>query len=120
MLLQGLALFVSYLVFLGLLLLFLIILVTVSVAVRHIPIPHIEERNESLHAWWKWINTSDPHIQTIERHAPKHLIDKQVESWLCPNCGSKLSKQSVQQLEFGYDVECGYCGTVISTSSGQY
>ena len=109
------------LVYFGMLLLpFLIILFTIIIALRHLPTPHGEERNESPQTWWQWINTPDPHIQTIEKHAPKHLIDKQVESWLCPNCGSKLSKQSVQQLEFGYDVECGYCGTVISTSSGQY
>lgn len=100
-------------------LLFIIILVAVSIIVT-IAIKSTDEmfqgENGFLANWWNWVNRKDPNAQTRSTIMPKYVSEKQLESWLCPICGSKLSKQNVQQLEIGYDIECNYCGATISSS----
>ena len=66
--------------------------------------------------WWRWVNKKNLNTQTGNKSMPKYVGDKQLESWMCPICGSKISPQDVQQLEYGYDVECKYCGATISSS----
>jgi len=91
-----------------------------TIAIRRVPPLFGEEGSVTLHAWWQWLNTPDPNTPKIEHHQPRYLLDQKVESWLCPICGSKLSKQNVRQLEIGYDIECGYCGAIVSPSRVGY
>jgi DNA-directed RNA polymerase subunit RPC12/RpoP len=103
-------------------LLFIFILVAGSILVTiaiHSPQKFerfVQGENSFLANWWKWVNRKDPNAQTRSTIMPKYVSEKQLESWLCPICGSKLSKQNVQQLEIGYDIECNYCGAAISSS----
>ena len=100
-------------------LLFIFILVAVSILVT-IAIKSIDRmfqgENGFLVNWWKWVNRKDPNTQTGIKNMPKYVGEKQLESWMCPICGSKISSQDVQQLEYSYDVECKYCGAIISSS----
>jgi rubredoxin len=115
MLIQNLLFYVNNLLYASLLFVLLIILLTIFIVLRRAPLPFGEEKS-----WWQWINTPDPNVQTTKKHEPEHVLEQQVESWLCPVCGSKLSKQDVYQLEIGYDIEWRYCGATISTLRGKY
>jgi DNA-directed RNA polymerase subunit RPC12/RpoP len=70
--------------------------------------------------WWEWLNTKDPTVQTRAIFVPRSVADKQLESWSCPVCGAKLPRDSLHQLEIGYDIECEYCGTTINSPKMQY
>ena len=117
MLLQSLQVHLFYIFFL---LMLIILSLTITIALRRVPPLFGEEGSETLRAWWQWLNRPDPLIRKATRHAPGYLLDQKVESWLCPICGSMLSKQDVHQLEIGYDIECGYCGAIISPSRVGY
>ncbi len=43
----------------------------------------------------------------------KATDDEEVRIWLCPICGSKLQKDTVEELLTGDLVSCQYCGTTI-------
>jgi prepilin signal peptidase PulO-like enzyme (type II secretory pathway) len=78
-----------------------------------------EEQKGLLAYWWKWLNTKDPNVQT-RRITPDSAIRGKLESSLCPICGAGLSIQQVQELNYGYDIECTYCGTTISLPRMNY
>jgi hypothetical protein len=110
--------------FLNYYLLFFILLfilsLTITMLLRYLPKLAEEGMTGHFASWWRWIITHDPHVRTMQTYAPRYITDQQVESWLCPICGSKLSKQNVRQLETGYDTECVYCGAIISSSNWRY
>lgn len=103
-------------------LLFIFILVAGSIIVTIVInnpqkfVRFVQGENGFLVNWWKWVNRKDPNTLTGSKIMPKYVGEKQLESWMCPICGSKISSQDVQQLEYGYDVECKYCGATISSS----
>ena len=94
-----------------------IIIIVISVSITYglrLTPRFMEDGSTGLLAdWWRWINKSD-HKQTI--YAPKQTIDKHVESWSCPICGSHLTSSDVERLELGYNVQCEYCGATLGSS----
>ena len=98
----------------------LFVLLTLTFVSRRVASFTDQTGEVSRRSWWEWLNTPDPNVRRMKRYAPRYLLDQKVESWLCPICGSKLSKQDVHQLEIGYDIECGYCGATISTLHSGY
>ena len=93
----------------------LLVLISASITgVLRLSPRFMEEGSTGLLAdWWRWINKSRGK-QSI--HAPKRIVDRHIETWSCPICGSNLDAQGVKQLEMGYKVECKYCGATLGHS----
>jgi hypothetical protein len=94
--------FIAYVLFI----IFFFLIVIVANLARTFA-PRMEQKTGSLvKDWWEWLNKYDPAIQTKAILTPRYVANKQLESWSCPTCGAKLSKDDLHQLEYGYDIEC--------------
>lgn len=94
-----------------------ILSVYITYAIRFIHSRLFEEgRTGRFVDWWNWINRSDSQNNKPKVYTPKFLLDKHVESWSCPICGSNLTPKDVKQLEYGYNIACEYCGATLGSS----
>lgn len=102
---------------------FLIVLCIVSfsivIAIQRISKWAEKEDKGVLASWWKWINIKDTTLRTRVM-LPDSTKKQHLESYSCPVCGSMLSKKSIERLEYGYNVECEYCGATIRSPKMNY
>jgi DNA-directed RNA polymerase subunit RPC12/RpoP len=109
--------FVAYVLFI----IFFFAIVIVATLVRSFA-PRVVKRQKGslIRDWWEWMNTKDPAVQTRAILTPGYVTREHLESWSCPICGATLSKDSLHQLEYGYDIECEYCGATIRSPRMPY
>ena len=97
-----------------------ILLVVFSASITYIIrfAPRFTEEGKTglLADWWRWINRPSSQDYKKRVYTPKQTIDRQVESWSCPICGSDLSPNDVEQMELRYNIECAYCGATLGSS----
>jgi len=91
----------------------------ITMAIRGLPHEVEEGKTGLLVDYWKWINTKPPDIVTNKPY-PRYMTHDGLDTMLCPVCGAKFSSKDVKQLEYGYSIECNYCGTIIRSPRMRY
>ena len=125
LLVEGRKIMMQYLMFFIQYLVFFIILFVISVIIT-LAITHANEWTVDVEGktgifgdWWKWINKGAPDVH-LGKSIQSSRKGQEFEIPLCPNCGSMLSKQDVQRLDYGYAIECTYCGATIHSHRMNY
>ena len=90
-----------------------------TIAIRNLPNADSEERTGLLAAYLKWVNTKPPDVEA-SKSFPRYATHEGLDSMLCPVCGAKISSRDAKQLEYGYSIECAYCGVTIRSPRMHY